>query len=729
LRALIVLVACGGVLVWTWRHASWESDHPAVGAVRALRDRNPQGRVTAIEDLESFGLADEMIAIPPLIARLKDEDTQVRAAAAKALGTILAGGAGRGSSRDTTKAGIMAIVRLLNDPKAAVRIAAIDALQRLPWAPVPVAASGRPAREIRHPRARIVPPVDPLNVVLSLSEALADLDPEVRLAAARAVGIVGPQVPFYASSTPDATADVKPDGERARTDPSARIPRFVDPFIPMLLRVLERDIPSVREACSIALAKLEPPAVTAAAASDLIVALGSRDRDVRYQAAGILGRLGPDAHPAVVALIAVTQEPVGVERLDPGSLGPLSLDPASNAALALGRIAPSSSSADAAVAALAELARSDRPGRRASAIQGLAEFGLDSRAIAIFATALADRDSAVRAAALRALAALGPKTSIDPPEALRAVLEDESVHNRAAAAAALATYQRGLDPFLPSLLRALEHTKDQRVRSRFSQAFYEIKIPAITRSAIPTLMASFGSQDREVRREATGLLGKLGPAAHTAVPLLIKTVVREAADSDTYDSSSGASEALGLIAPGTESAEAAISALIEVARAGSPARRAQAASALGQFGPAAVRAVPDLIRMLKEYDRRAAHYLWVCPAVALGRIAPGTPAADRALTALAEAFRANSAGLRGEVIPLLPGFGHSDAVIAILTDVLDSNSPIELEPAIRALEMLGPKASRSIPKLRELQERQGIDVRRAAIKAIATLEASDRPRP
>jgi HEAT repeat protein len=727
-RVLLVLAACGVVLVWIWERAKWESDHPALGAVRALRDRNPTGRVAAIQDLESLGSEDAMIVLPALIARLKDDDTEVRAAAAQAVGTVLRWSAGRSASSQTATAAIRALVGLLNDHETSVRITAIDSLERLPWG-FQVSVREPLKRQIPPPEATTVLAIDPEAVTSPLAAAVADPDPRVRAAAVRALGFVAMRTAVDSSNAAAGGVRGQATAVGAGVAPPPKSPGTVDPFLPLLFRVLEHDDPRVRETCSFALAAIGPPGVTSASVPTLLKALDSRDREVRYQAVGILARLGPAAQPAVGPLLGILTEPSNTEPLESGKSVQPAVDLPTAVVQALGRIAPSSSSAGTAVSALAELARSNRPDRRASAIRSLAQFDASSQAVDPIVNALTDPDPEVRMASLQALAVLGPKLSTDPPSALRASLGDKRLRNRAAAAAAVASFRRGLDPYIPSLLQALEQTKDLRVRNDFSNPIRAIKPPAITRLAIPALVESLASQDWQVRREAAVLLMALGRDAHDAIPPLVDVAVREGADTLAVGEWWPVSEALAKIAPGTDLAGLAIAGLARVVRAGNPLRRGAAAAALGEFGPAAAAAVPDLIQMLTEFTDRKSPAEWKCAAEALGRIAPGTASADRALHALLAAIRAEPIADRAGALGLLDRFGPSDEVITVLTEVLETQRSRELLTAIATLERLGPPASRAIPKLRELRTHPNAEVRQAANKALAALAAGEHQNP
>jgi HEAT repeat protein len=158
----------------------------------------------------------------------------------------------------------------------------------------------------------------------------------------------------------------------------------------------------------------------------------------------------------------------------------------------------------------------------------------------------------------------------------------------------------------------------------------------------------------------------------------------------TLDPASEATSALGRIAPGSAEEREVIAALMEVARSGPLSRRGWAAYALGEFGPAAEEAVPVLIKVINDATPVDTFERAASAAVALGRIAPETPSADQAVTAL------------------LP--------------VLESKTQLSQVQAIRALGQFGPRAAAAIPRIRTLKDDRDREVREAAAKALLAIE-------
>jgi HEAT repeat protein len=90
---------------------------PALGKARALKDKDPEARRLVIEALSWMG----PIAVPALIAALKDESPPVRQSAARALGNV----------GDQAKAALAALEAAASDPQEEVRTAAAKALQQI----------------------------------------------------------------------------------------------------------------------------------------------------------------------------------------------------------------------------------------------------------------------------------------------------------------------------------------------------------------------------------------------------------------------------------------------------------------------------------------------------------------------------------------------------------------------------------------------------------------------
>jgi HEAT repeat protein len=279
-----------------------------------------------------------------------------------------------------------------------------------------------------------------------------------------------------------------------------------------------------------------------------------------------------------------------------------------------------------------------------------------------------------------------------------------------------------------------------------------------TPALVPNLVEFLKSRDRVVRAYAARLLGRIGPEASRTIPALIAVLnerfdleLKETSDDVTLPGFAAfcAARALGQMGPSRE----AIAALIDVispekleriqassrmraeqdkrsldlrrlGKAGPPtspdpvlssefARVAVAVQGLGEIGPPAAAAVPALI---SAYNNGWSLSQAAIP-VALGRIAPNSPAARDA--------------------------------VAVLIRVLDTQDPSDRLVAAEALGHFGTDASAAVPKLRALQEEYrsirdllaksrsvrplpgdslylGMSIYDAAAKSLAALEAQSK---
>jgi len=424
----------------------------------------------------------------------------------------------------------------------------------------------------------------------------------------------------------------------------------------------------------------------AVAIRPLTAMLGDEDPGVRVASVEALGRIGARAVPdgsddaavrdAVTALIGLLKDPQPVMRTAAASaLGIMTLaKPRAGTGPRRGPPPPGGKNA-----APVPVAAVPTPVDREAVIAALTE-------------ALGDRDAKVRGAAIFALAA---DTSISgPPKALAAGLADESAENREATVMALARFPRGLDPWITPLLRIAEHDDDRSVRRATVGVLIGLNgTSTITPAAVPALTAGLGSGDPQIRTLSASILSRLGTGAEAAIPALLRVFAGPIdgegagfADEGRAAEALNAADTLGFIAPGTASAKQVVTAFTEVARLGKGLRQAKAAWALGAFGQDAAPAIPALIQMAREAGPDHDSDNVQAAAWALGRIAPGTPAADE--------------------------------VVAALADVLRSDRASSRVAAIEALRQFGPKAAVGIPRLRALREDPNIEVRQAAEHAL-----------
>ncbi len=107
------------------------------------------------------------------------------------------------------------------------------------------------------------------------------------------------------------------------------------------------------------------------------------------------------------------------------------------------------------------------------------------------------------------------------------------------------------------------------------------------------------------RGYAAYALGEFGPDAAEAVPVLLNLLENNTPPKPTRNRHSEASVArsLGQIAPGTASADRAVTALMAVLESDWSDSRVLAILALGKFGPKAAVAIPKVRALLNDKER------------------------------------------------------------------------------------------------------------------------------
>jgi HEAT repeat protein len=320
MKGLMGAVALCALIVWAGVAIR---DHLAgYQPLRAIRSGNVIERRAAAQFLSDPGReidSEEKMAV--LIPTLGDKDVGVRAAAAESLGSVVyqlrdhPATAPVASDLLKTRIGVATrgLVALLSDRDPGVRAAAATGLERMarrppsPGPPTPeqLAALKDKSNAVRRRTAKLIYGSPDVTLPPELVAALEDESAEVRAAAARALVRFGPDL---------------------------------DPELPALFAMMERDETDVRRACSQAIQEGWP---TPALVPTLVELLKSRDDMVRANAVLLLGRIGPEASRTIPALIAILNERFDLEQRDGSGAETSPGFPAGRAARALGQIGPS----------------------------------------------------------------------------------------------------------------------------------------------------------------------------------------------------------------------------------------------------------------------------------------------------------------------------------------------------------------------------------------------------
>ncbi len=283
-----------------------------------------------------------------------------------------------------------------------------------------------------------------------------------------------------------------------------------------------------------------------------IDALKDKDYWVRWHATYALGRMGPDAAPAVTALERVLENREEHEYVRGG------------AAWALGRIGPRAASA---VPLLVQSLSSKHASVRRNAARALGHIGFHGA-------------SSGRADSEASAARLTPQQVA----ALVKLLDDEEPTVRVAAAEALWRIERH-----PQALASLEAMlRNAKGAVAFEAATTLGELAAVGAPVASALTTALGHADGDVRRAAAQALGRLGPNA--------TALLREALAKADEPTQLQAVEALSWVGP------AAVPALTDALSNSRPAVRRYAARALGRFGLAARAAERDLLKAVSDPD-------------------------------------------------------------------------------------------------------------------------------
>jgi|SRR4051812_38527283 HEAT repeat protein/beta-lactamase regulating signal transducer with metallopeptidase domain len=278
-----------------------KADTGVVNALIArLGDENADVRRAAAH---SLGQLKDSRAVPGLIAALKDSEPRVRASAAEALAEF-----------EDSRA-IAPLVDLLTDQSTEVRRNALDALSHfesnLPSAPI-VRLLGDPDADVRHDAAHLVGRLHDRSAIGALAKLIGDPSADVREAAIEAIGELGDPSASIAivPALSDANADVRQQAMSSLQELKAPIAeatlialmrdrdsdvrqkaaelageRSVVAAVPTLRRMLEDTNADVRESAIDALGNI----ADVAAYDALRDALTSKDAKVRRAAAEALG--------------------------------------------------------------------------------------------------------------------------------------------------------------------------------------------------------------------------------------------------------------------------------------------------------------------------------------------------------------------------------------------------------------------------------------------------------
>jgi HEAT repeat protein len=470
-----------------------------------------------------------------------------------------------------------------------------------------------------------------------------------------------------------------------------------DAVCPKLVELLKHPDPKVRGQAANTLGQIGPDE---AAALALLKTLKDEDPNVRSSAASALRwRTPPLPNDVIPALLEALKDPepavqkvarnelVRLKCTDRGFLQTLTLSLRQEkntelrleAASALAIVAPQSPEL---VPTLVKFIGKDKsPDIRMQAASILQEIGLAAQgAVPTLMTVLKDDKSrTIRIVAMRALGEIA--RGDEPVPLLLSVLNDD--HEAPLRAEAADTLGRiGIKAkknAITALTKSLED-KSTLVQCRAAEALAQLDPQ--DRRGVAVMIHLLDSGDPSGWKDACLALGKMGPMAESAVPVLIDKLTRTEALDNFESVSDSAAWALGRIGPKAKSAVPALTVAVQ----GDYRLDSAAIEALGNMGPDAKSAVPILVKKLKSRPP----WIQVRIAQALWKIDP-----------------------------------RPDLAIPPLVGLLKEKDEWVPRSAAEALGEIGPPARSAVPALSEALKDRRPEVRQAAKKALNKIEGQE----
>ncbi|PHS13754.1 MAG: hypothetical protein COA78_06605 [Blastopirellula sp.] len=535
------------------------------------------------------------------------------------------------------------IKQLSADGEAA--IVAADELAKYPGdadhaVPALIKALSSKDAELRWHAARTLSEyeVDAAPAAAALTKALADDNAKVRAYSAYALGQMGDAglvaVPELIKLIGSKDVLVR----RAALRAIDNLDTDQDVTLPLLVKVLEDAEPSVIIPVLHELAEAGIDSLPR-----LITALDNEK--ACYWACLVIAEMGPDAAPAVPALIKVLKHSEPYTRVQ--------------ALIALGEIGPAASTAADAVSQL--LANNDSTAVQYGAAFALGSMG-DKSAIGALKKSAQSDDPFLKMISTWAIAMLNKDDKVAVRKAAKVLvlnLKHEQANVRAAAARCLVRLEAPQRIVAPMMIEAF-NDGDPTVTANMRAA-----IVAYGAKSVPRVLIAL--EKEELRLHALDILRQLGSAAKDAVPALTKMV-----SDDDAEVQSATLKALAAIGPDAAPATGAIAKLLA---SDSEDLQQDALFALGSIGEGAAGAAKSILPLLSseiEFTKVAAGW-------ALAQIASSNAdMAEAAVPALIAGLSDSNELVRAESAAALGLFGKhaSSAAGALKTAVKDNHAEV-----------------------------------------------------
>jgi HEAT repeat protein len=448
----------------------------------------------AMQFLRSVEKASEE-SVPDLIAALSSTNTIVRENAAYYLSVI-----GPGA--------VPALAIVLGGPDPRARAIAAICLQRIgaqSGAAVAQLAAALSCDDevVRYFAASALSRIGPTacRVIAPISRALYDIDPDVREMVRRLFRCVSLECPLVQGYRP---RDPTQEGAEARVDP---IQDVEDPQGSIATAAKDLD-PMIRCAAIWALARVGAPPGTLL--PNLAGALSDEDVRVRRTAAGALANIGYGLEDSIPMLLAALDDGDVVVRV--------------SSITALGTVGARTPGVESALSGIMD--RGERPFDLVAA-EALVQLGLSSEPIArVLISGLVGDHGSPNLSTVRALRKLG--ACVRP---LVAGLIDDLVNpdhtKRFHAVAALWAIAPESRDAIPALVAILEDGSQLYPSYDWTLRYVVLalgEMGSAAEVAVPTLIGLMMKKDCEIRPPGldsiVGALGKIGPAAKRALPVL-----------------------------------------------------------------------------------------------------------------------------------------------------------------------------------------------------------------
>lgn len=315
---------------------------------------------------------------------------------------------------------------------------------------------------------------------------------------------------------------------------------------------------------------------------------------------------------------------------------------------------------------------------RATAAHTISKLGKDAKsALPLLMELLEDADAEVRRNAAAAIESLAPDGTEAIPK-LAKLLADPQADVRVAAAGAIGAFGPKASEVVEELIRCHRDDKDSGVVLSCSLALADIGKPSV-----PHLIDELGNSRPDVRNRTAFILGKIGAAAHDAIPNLIELL----ADDDSVRGI--AAEAILRIGPREEALET----LIPHLESEDPEVRGMVALTVSKIRNAAGRALSKIRELLDDENPRMRRDA----VMAIGNF--GSEAYQCIAAVKVRLEDEDQQVRRSAVYALSEISSDSTDVLPHLTTALDDEDPGVRSAAAVAIGHFGPAATDLVPKL------------------------------